>query len=220
MQIASAAEFEGLNEDSIWHHFVNVTIPAIQHWQERKTKDGSIPLRLGELMVKLLTTVNHISEVAIITCHQLIITTTCFYQVLRVINPTVTYHLNHKMLHGVAINLKGFLQLLDKYSLKHSSEKALRACLDDSCLKRNGKQHFLSKDAARATSILRGLNSVCKVCICIPKEQVPSEVFEFFEQGNTSSQRSMHYFTCGPFVGAEADCAILEESDEGNSQGK
>ena len=51
MQIASIAEFDGFNEDSVWHHFVNVTVPAIQQWQGRKTKgqrDGSIP-QLGEL---------------------------------------------------------------------------------------------------------------------------------------------------------------------------
>lgn len=67
LQIANMAQYDGLNEDSIWQHFVNVMIPAIQRWQvhqyQDQTDSSTAPFSLGELMVKSIRSVNHISEV-------------------------------------------------------------------------------------------------------------------------------------------------------------
>lgn len=106
------------------------------------------------------------------------------FQVLSVINPAVHFHAPNGQQSGVAINVKGFLQLLDKYGHEHMSEKALRASLDDSCMKKKGKQHFLINEAVgSATAISRGSNSECKVCICVPNKQVPKDFFDFFTGG-------------------------------------
>ena len=32
-QIASEASFDGVDQDGIWDHFCQVSVPAIKHWQ-------------------------------------------------------------------------------------------------------------------------------------------------------------------------------------------
>ena len=104
------------------------------------------------------------------------------------INPHVSYHLpNNKSNSGVAINLKGFVELLDKYQIPHASERALRGSLGDQCLKSNGKQHFLAKNEIGVKTMISRTSSECRVCVCIPASQVPQEFSDFFAQGRSTT---------------------------------
>ena len=51
-------------------------------------------------------------------------------QLLTVVNPKVTYHTNNgRAIHGIAINLKGFLHICDEYGIPHPDEKSIRSCM-------------------------------------------------------------------------------------------
>lgn len=99
------------------------------------------------------------------------------------VNPSVKYHNTclgaKRTVQGVAIVLKDFLGVLDKYSIQHKSETYIRHYLrgNPSCQSLM-KQHFLTK-ISKANRIVRANGDTrCKTCVCLPNEDIPAEFFD------------------------------------------
>ncbi len=112
------------------------------------------------------------------------IRTSSVIQVLRVINPKVTYTpkptkgkpLTQSSVTGVAVWLKGFLKLLDRCDIPHPSEVDIRKQLRGrhACDTRM-KQYFHTKKAEGVTVARQ--HKVCRPCVCVPREDIPEEFF-------------------------------------------
>lgn len=64
VQIVKIAEVPGITPQDIVDNFVAVTVPAIKQWQVANHSEGLTKKELiGDLLVKLAASVNHISEV-------------------------------------------------------------------------------------------------------------------------------------------------------------
>ena len=98
-------------------------------------------------------------------------------------NPSIKYSPkknDKRKIEGVAIILKEFLNLLDKYGIEHDSEKVIRKYLrGKKDYVTSTKQYFLSSKA-RHQSINRqhGNDVRCRSCVCIPKRDFPERVKE------------------------------------------
>ncbi len=98
-------------------------------------------------------------------------------------NPSVCYRSSGKRLFGLAINLKGLLDLSDKSGILCPSEIAVRSSLDKKCLG-SAKQYFL-QDAliGKRTSLGGRQDQICKAAICIPKSAVSEECMNYLQSG-------------------------------------
>ena len=104
------------------------------------------------------------------------------------VNPGIKYQpkKNEKRkIAGVAIVLKDFLELLDKYGISHESESVLRKRLRASKdIVTSSKQHFLSP-SSREVKISRNSGEVsCISCICIPRSLIPEDTLKVLTEGN------------------------------------
>ena len=97
------------------------------------------------------------------------------------INPSVKYKVqvsggDTKRIYGVVISLKEFLSSLDKHSISHDTEKVIRQILRKSPMAVTHTKQYFSKGSS--SSIIRS-SSTCKACVCIPKEDVPDDFFDW-----------------------------------------
>ncbi len=77
---------------------------------------------------------------------------------------------------GVAVWLKGFLMLLDKYHIPHPNEIYIRKQLRErSTCDTRMKQYFHDKKAKDITVARQ--QKVCRPCVCIPRDDIPEEFF-------------------------------------------
>ena len=109
---------------------------------------------------------------------------------LRVINPNVRYTPTkgspHKKIAGVAIILKEFLQALDKLGISYSNEACIRTEIRRQRLcNSTAKQYFLTKTSTMR-KILRGEESRCKTCSCLPKSSIPQQFFDVISKRQES----------------------------------
>lgn len=101
-------------------------------------------------------------------------------QILRVVNPSITYTTEGTRKCGVAVNIKGFLALLEEYDIPHPAEKMIRATLPRLSLT-SGKQYFLAAEHVGIhKTIDRRENSECRASVCVPQEAITSEFFKVF----------------------------------------
>lgn len=103
-------------------------------------------------------------------------------------NPSIKYSPKKdekRKIVGVAIILKEFLNLLDKYDIEHDPEKVIRKYL---CGKNDyvtsTKQYFLSSKARQQfISRKHGKDVRCRSCVCIPRKDLPERVLELLSGG-------------------------------------
>ena len=101
-------------------------------------------------------------------------------QILRVVNPSITYTTEGTRKCGIAVNIKGFLALLEEYAIPHPAEKIIRATLPRLSLT-SGKQYFLAaKYVGIHKRIDRRENSECRACVCVPQEAITNDFFKVF----------------------------------------
>lgn len=93
-------------------------------------------------------------------------------------NPSVSYTPKGKAqmrggIEGVAVWLKGFMDLLDEFDIDHPSEDQIRRELKGkrTCDTRM-KQYFNAIGSTAGWSASRN-DKVCRTCVCIPKDDVP-----------------------------------------------
>ena len=99
------------------------------------------------------------------------------------VNPNVSYSATGQRMHGMAINLKGFLSLCVKYNLSHPGEKAIRSALDRTCLG-SAKQYFLKTClVGKRTTMGTRACQECKAAICLPNQLVPEKCEHYFKTG-------------------------------------
>ena len=191
IKIAEVAQYEEITKEAIWEHFVEVTIPAIRHWQLLE-EEADVSHELGALLLKVVSSVSHISEVSESCIQQIarvLIIICVYHQVLRFVNPDVAYHPpassgHSQFIAGVAINLNSLIDKLDEMSIPHSTSRIMRRSLDKHALT-SGKQHFLTERdmKERATYIDRRRKTDCRAAICVPRQTIPDEFFTYFPQG-------------------------------------
>ena len=112
-------------------------------------------------------------------------------QVLKVVNPMVRYQLptcrTKKSYPGVAIQLKEFLMLCDTMHIDHDDEKTIRKSLKSvqrKCYVTRSKQYFL-RAGCKDLYITRESgksNSVCKACIIVPRDDLPSDLIHILDK--------------------------------------
>ena len=111
----------------------------------------------------------------------------CLFQVLEFVNPAVKYKIHPTdgsskctKISGVAIVLKEFLLALDKYSVRHESEKQIRKCIRKRSDCHSHTKQFFQKKGFKSNKICRLVpaSTKCKTCICIPRTDVPASFFE------------------------------------------
>ena len=99
------------------------------------------------------------------------------------------------MVKGVAVRLREFIALLDKYGITHKSASYLRKKIKKN--KRcspHMKQYFLNSGVVVRDKKTRRSASTCKGCLCIPRTIVDERFFSFFQKRYYSEHVCIQYY--------------------------